>query len=183
MSQRRTSYESALVVLVPEAEALVGSFRERYDSSAAFGMPAHITISYPFLSGTPVDARAIDRLGATFSRLPSFRFSLIEPRLFPNVLYLAPRPDEPFKNLIGAVARLFPASPPYSGAFAKVIPHLTVAQPDLAEELEVVRREFEAACAAKLPVDVFAREVWLMDNQNGWWEKRLAFRLGPVAPG
>ena len=40
MSRRRVSYESALVVLVPEAEAVVGRLRQRYDPSAAVGMPA-----------------------------------------------------------------------------------------------------------------------------------------------
>ena len=39
--------ESALVVLVPEAERLVKPFCERYDPSAAAGVPAHITLLYP----------------------------------------------------------------------------------------------------------------------------------------
>jgi hypothetical protein len=38
--------ESALVV--PEAEPLVKPFRDRYDPSAAAGVPAHITLLYPF---------------------------------------------------------------------------------------------------------------------------------------
>lgn len=33
----------------PFGEPLVGGFRERYDSSAAYGMPAHVTVLYPFL--------------------------------------------------------------------------------------------------------------------------------------
>ena len=53
MSQPRTSYESAPVILVPEAEAIVGRWRQRYDPSAAVGMPAHITLNYPFLPGEP----------------------------------------------------------------------------------------------------------------------------------
>jgi len=55
MSQRRVSYESALVVLLLEAEAIVGRSRQRYDPSAAVGMPAHITLNYPFLPGEPAD--------------------------------------------------------------------------------------------------------------------------------
>lgn len=41
-------HESALVMLVPQSEALVRSFRDRYDPSAAEGIPAHITLLYPF---------------------------------------------------------------------------------------------------------------------------------------
>jgi hypothetical protein len=40
--------ESALVVLVPEAEVLVKPFRDRFDPLAAAGVPAHITLLYPF---------------------------------------------------------------------------------------------------------------------------------------
>ena len=55
MHQSRVSYESALVVLVPEAEAIVGRWRQRYDPSAAVGMPAHNTLNYPFLPGEPAN--------------------------------------------------------------------------------------------------------------------------------
>ncbi|WP_079312549.1 hypothetical protein [Microbispora sp. GKU 823] len=41
--------ETALVVEVPSAEPLVRGLRERYDSFAAYGMPAHVTVLYPFL--------------------------------------------------------------------------------------------------------------------------------------
>ena len=41
--------ESALIIAVPEAEPLVKALRERFDWSAAQGVPAHITILYPFI--------------------------------------------------------------------------------------------------------------------------------------
>jgi 2'-5' RNA ligase len=178
----RASYQSALVVLVPEAEPLVAHYRKLYDPSAAAGMPAHVTINYPFLPGLPVNAHAIDQLGAVLPRLPSFRFALIRAARFPGTLYLAPEPDEPFTRLIRAVWRDFPSSPPYGGTFAKVVPHLTVAQPDTPQQLEGVADEFAAACEGKLPIPCVATRVWLVDNQNARWEKRLSFRLGAFAP-
>ena len=39
----------SLVILVPEAESMVKAFRERYDPAAQAGMPAHITLLYPFV--------------------------------------------------------------------------------------------------------------------------------------
>jgi hypothetical protein len=36
---------------VPAAEPVVSTWRERFDGSAAQGMPAHITALYPFLPG------------------------------------------------------------------------------------------------------------------------------------
>jgi len=45
-----------------------------------------------------------------------------------DVLYLAPRPDEPFRALTRAVCAAFPGYLPYGGAFADTIPHLTVGE-------------------------------------------------------
>src|ERR1051325_8060387 len=50
-----SSSESALVVLVPEAEVFAKPFRDQYDPSAAAGMPAHITLLYPFKAPDEVD--------------------------------------------------------------------------------------------------------------------------------
>ncbi|MDF1545295.1 MAG: hypothetical protein P1R58_09360 [bacterium] len=48
------SYQSLLVVLVPEAKQLVKSFCDESDPSASDGMPAHLTINFPFLPGRSV---------------------------------------------------------------------------------------------------------------------------------
>ena len=50
-----SSSESALVVLVPEAEAIAKPFRDQYDPSAAAGVPAHITLLYPFKAPDEID--------------------------------------------------------------------------------------------------------------------------------
>jgi len=63
------SSESALVVLVPEAEAVVKPFRDQYDPSAAAGMPAHITLLYPFQVPDEVDQMTLDRLRDCFACL------------------------------------------------------------------------------------------------------------------
>ena len=54
--------ESALVILVPEAEALVGSFRDLHDAGAAVGVPAHITVLYPFKPPDEIDEAVLERL-------------------------------------------------------------------------------------------------------------------------
>jgi 2'-5' RNA ligase len=98
------SMESALLVLVPEAEALVKSFRDRYDPSAAAGMPAHITLLYPFKLPSELDDEVLADLRRCFARFAPIRYALASIRRFPvEVLYLAPEPDEPFRRLTLAI--------------------------------------------------------------------------------
>ena len=105
--------ESALVMLVPEAEPLVKPFRDRYDPSAAAGVPAHITLLYPFRSPGEIDRAMLDDLRGCFQGFASFRFSLAPIRRFPDgVLYLAPDPDEPFRRLVLAIWDRYPETPP-----------------------------------------------------------------------
>jgi 2'-5' RNA ligase len=95
-----SSSESVLVALVPEAEALVKPFRDRYDPSAAAGMPAHVTLLYPFKLPDELDDALLANLRHCFARFAPFRFALTSISRFPvEVLYLAPEPDEPFRRL------------------------------------------------------------------------------------
>ena len=64
--------ESALVLAVPEAEAAVGALRAAHDPSAADGMPAHITLLYPFRDPARVDAALLAELAAFFAQVPAW---------------------------------------------------------------------------------------------------------------
>ena len=76
--------ESSLAVLVPEAELLVSSFRGRYDPSAAAGMPAHITLLYPFKPPGELGEAEIGTLNQCLSGFQRFNFSLTTTRRFPK---------------------------------------------------------------------------------------------------
>lgn len=174
-----SSTASALVVLVPEAEVLVKPFRDTYDPSAAAGMPAHITLLYPFKPSDEVDETVIDNLRGCFVRFGPFRFSLDETRRFPvEVLYLAPVPDGDFRRMTEAIWERYPETPPYGGKFANVIPHLTVAQLDDEWRLDRVADDFARASRGTLPIHATATEVALMDNRSGRWQVRATLRLG-----
>jgi hypothetical protein len=98
-----TSAELALVVLVPSAEELVRPFREKFDPSAAMGVPAHITLLYPFVSPRDIQSNILDDLLQCFVQFKPFDFSLAIVRRFPGVLYLAPEPDDSFRLLTLAI--------------------------------------------------------------------------------
>lgn len=171
-------YERVLVAMVPEAEALVGRFRAQHDPSAVLGMPAHVTINYPFRPERDLTESDLAAVAAVCAAIPRLDFQLTAIRRFPSVVYLAPEPQSGLEALIAAVAARFPDSPPYAGRHRQVIPHLTVAQIEDASALEAVAREFQAVARARLPIACHISEITLFDNPRGRWEAGAVFALG-----
>ena len=77
-------------------------------------------------------------------------------RFSSELVYLAPNPAEPFKQLTKVLAAAFPDWPPYGGAFDDVVPHLSIGE-------ELSEPEF-AALQERLPIAATADEVTLT-----WW--------------
>jgi hypothetical protein len=118
--------ETALVVLVPEAERIVAAHRLRHDPAAADGVPAHVTVLYPFR--TEVDDATISAVAAIAAAVPAFDLTFRTTARFPGVvLYLDPEPTAPLHELIARATAAFPDCPPYGGTIPEPIPHLTVA--------------------------------------------------------
>lgn len=157
--------ESALIVPVPQAESVVQGFRGRFDPGAPLGVPAHITVLYPFLVPGALDEATIDELRAIFAGVPPFPFTLGSVARFPDVVYLAPQPTEPFSRLTAAIATRWSQTPPYGGIYHEIIPHLTVAHTAKTSVVEAIRRELEP----NLPIACVAREAWLMANRGDNW--------------
>ena len=75
--------ESALIIAVPEAEPLVKALRDQFDWSAAQGVPAHITIDYPFIPPDQITPEVLADLREFFAQFAAFEFTLPETRHFP----------------------------------------------------------------------------------------------------
>lgn len=164
---------TALIVAVPEAEPLVGAWRAKHDSSAQHGVPAHITLLFPFLPAEEVDEQLVTDLRDLFASQPAFTYRLPRVAHFPEVAWLAPEPAQPFKDLISLIVSRYPDYPPYEGAHDEVIPHLTVAEggPELQDEVA-------AALTPNLPIEADAREVTLIvEDASGHWRTGEQFRL------
>ncbi len=124
------SYPSALLVLVPEADPVVDEFRRRLDEVADRGVSAHVTTIYPFVDADALDAAVLVRVAGVASAHAPFDYRFAETAWFPGTaLYLAPADPAPFRLLTEAMAREFPAHPPYGGEFDEVTPHVTHGRP------------------------------------------------------
>jgi 2'-5' RNA ligase len=170
--------EAALVIPVPEAEPFISRLRMEYDPTEALGVPAHITINYPFLPGAKPTADLMVELANHFAHFEPFEYKLQKIAHFPQVVYLTPDPVEPFITLTEGVAVRFPESPPYRGEFDTIVPHLTVAHPADNSELEAMVEELKQALAGHLPIRARAGWVSLMDNKDERWQRRADFPLG-----
>ena len=79
--------------------------------------------------------------------------------------------------LTDAVWRAFPGHPPFSGKFATVVPHVTVAHGDEPQlcEIEV---ELRIALASGGGVRARCQDMVLIENSSGRWQEMHRFALG-----
>jgi len=165
--------ESAVVVRVPVPPA-VERLRRRWDRAARWGVPAHVTVLYPFVPAGDLDASVRHSLAGIAAEHRPFDVRFERVGRFPTVVYLAPDPPEPFNRLTEAIHSRFPDFPPYEGAFEVVIPHLTIV-----ESTEAPLDEIATVAKAALPFrhHVTRLEV-LVQGQDGRWLTRWRLRLG-----
>jgi 2'-5' RNA ligase len=134
--------QSALIVPIPEAEPAVSGLRDRLDTAARWGIPAHITVLYPFLPPAQLTPSVLASLRLLAAGVPRFFLSLDRVAWFTDrVLWLAPEPAEPFRELTNRIATRFPQAPPYGGEFGEVVPHLTVGHDHPKEVLDAAAAE------------------------------------------
>lgn len=173
---------SGLIVAIPEAEPVVGHHRDALDLNARGGVPAHVTVLYPFLPPHLIDTAVLERLGALFATVPAFDVALTHTSWFgEHVLWLAPSDPAPFRLLTALVHDAYPDYPPFAGLYDDVVPHLTVGHGDRLTEMI----EAEGLVRPHLPIHAPVREVLLLTQEHpeGDWSTTARFPLGaPVSP-
>jgi len=173
-------FESALIVEVPEAEPAVGRWRSMLDPVSGVGIPAHVTVLYPFLER--VSDRALGAIREIASLIPAFAFSLASVARWPSVIYLPPTPVEPFLDLTERCLTRWPNLRPYGGTFDDIVPHLTVAHEKDAPIDDELAATITEDVAAHLPIDSMARAVSLWVTDGGAWTAHTTFPLGEQRP-
>jgi 2'-5' RNA ligase len=169
--------KSALIIPVPEVERLVRTWREQLDPACSRGIPAHITVLFPFAHPADLDDEVIQSLDAYFSRINNFDFGFTSLAWFDDrVVYLQPNPDTVFRNMTRELMTRFPQYLPYGGRYDEPTPHLTVGDGAPINLLEEAAKDIGRG----LPVVVNAKSAWLMTGGMGpnSWTLRHEFELG-----
>ncbi len=167
---------SAAYVEIPAAEPLVAALRMAWDPSAAAGIPAHVTITIPFLHPEAIDSAAEDALRTICRGIEAFDVRFERVGRFPRVVWLAPDPVAPFAALTDALTSRWPEHPPYGGAFDNVVHHLTVADGASDEMLGRI----EAEVMRGLPIRQRVSRLTLAARRSGRWEVVGHFGLGTI---
>ncbi len=167
--------ESAIIVPV-EVPIAIRRLRDRLDPTALDGVPAHLTLLYPFKAPAELDESVRETIGGIVAAEPTFPFALTHVGRWPDVVYLAPEPEAPFRRLIDALSAAFPEYPPYRGEHDDVVPHVTIASDPRPGYLAAA----EHALPPMLPVRDVAREAWLIEHVPGrLWTTVWRFPFGP----
>ena len=164
-----------MIVVVAEAETTVAHLRLQLDPVARLGVPAHVTVLFPFIPASEIRDEVMVRLAALFRPVPAFTHNFVRTAWFGDqALWLDSDAAQVFRSLTQLVWTAFPAYPPFEGQFDEVVPHLTIADRAPFDEM----RAAEEAVQRHLPISAITRAVTFMVEQpSGRWEAAESFAL------
>lgn len=157
----------------------MGPWRERGDPVSPRGVPAHVTVLYPFVT-PPLDDHVLAAVAEVVVRHPSFTATFRRTERFGDrVLYLVPEPVEPFLALTRALVARFPDHPPYAGevAFDELRPHCTVCHSD---DPELLGDAASALVGMAPVVQVVDHVTVLAEDERQEWQVVARLPLGPA---
>ncbi|HET7830447.1 MAG TPA: 2'-5' RNA ligase family protein [Candidatus Limnocylindrales bacterium] len=171
----RPSRDTALVLVVrlpPALEAL----RMRSIADARQGVPAHVTLLWPFAEEDALGPDVLGLVEAIVARHPRLDVTLGEGRRFPDTLYASVEPDGLVRALQADLAAAFPTLPLYEGEFP-FTPHVSVVEGAAALGSGPV----DDPAWGELPVTQRVDAVDLITTRAGQWATRRRFPLGARA--
>jgi hypothetical protein len=169
---------------MPNTDPVVRPLRRAQGATGDAGMPAHITLLYPFLEGADIDEGVRAALREMFAPYRSFDVAFQRPARADGMLYLPPEPADAFVALHQQIRNTWPRLLPYEGRYgAGYTPHLSIAYGDEGRlDPDGVFGPLEAALEAHLPLRSQARSVWLVVRRDGHWLHQGTFPLQGDAP-
>lgn len=167
--------QTGVVVLVPQAQPVLEDVAQRFPEAVRRGVPAHLSLLYPFLPDEECDDDVLAALSEILAQSGPQTVQLSECERSEDFAALRPEPLEPLRALSESVRQRWPHVVPYDGRFGDVDPHVTVALHTTAERARVVAEEI---APPHLPITAELRDVWLVAFVDGRWTVRHQFELG-----
>ncbi|WP_431923567.1 2'-5' RNA ligase family protein [Amycolatopsis tucumanensis] len=163
---------SVLAIPVPAADPLLARAAE-LSPAARRGLPAHISLLYPFRPAADLDEATVTALAELLERQPAMEVRFERCHHHDGFVYLRPEPLQPLTGLIATLRRRWSAVLPQgSRPGDDVGAHLTVAMGASPREAAALMRSVEAT----LPLAARLTEAWLAVF-DGVWQPRDRFRF------
>ncbi len=159
-----THGQTGLVIPVAAADALLASVGARYPGTVREGVPAHVSLLYPFVVAAELDERVTAACSELFVEQVPIRVDFAECYRRGGFVALRPEPSDGLKELMTRTWRRWPDVVPYGGVYGDVEPHVTVAM--RCSDQTAVRIEQEVT--AELPICAELREAWLLAFEEQW---------------
>ena len=144
-------------------------------AEARRGLPAHLTMLYPFVEPAALRPDVRAAIATVVSRHASIPYAMIGPRHWPNVTYAGVEPADPFIRLQADLAAAFPAFPIYREPPGfRFEPHITIAEGPGADRSRVVADR----AWASLPAAGQATRLEVIADDGTGWKLIWALALG-----
>jgi 2'-5' RNA ligase superfamily len=167
------------LLLADQNPALAAAHDELYPERVPEEIPLSITLLYPFAPRSEVD-RHRDTLRSFLASHPPFDLELagLAQWAESGAVYAFPEPEQPLRDLMRSLWRLFPQFPPYGEVGADPPPHASLTLSG-GEDREATRSRVERRLEGLLPARFHIEDVALMEEEApDRMRLRETFRLG-----
>jgi len=165
--------QSVLAISLPQADNILSFARSQFKGEVPpAGVPPHITLLYPWMPPSQIDAKVLAELALLFAGFSTFGFSLKLGWFGREVLLLVPGNPAPFIRLTKAIIRQWPEFPYYDGAYNDIKPHVSLAYGN-----ESSLSELATQITDQVPVHSRASSVTLSVGRPGHMITRAEFPL------
>jgi 2'-5' RNA ligase len=164
------------VIIRARLPAGLERIRRKEIADARDGVPAHLTMLYPFVEADGLDRRVRRTIEAVARRHRPFPYRLARIERWPDTIYVAVDPEEPFVRLQADLASAFPEQPIHGQeSDLEFVPHISISEakrPDLSPVRRILAARPGPPTERATALEVIATAP------NGAWRTLWRIRLG-----
>jgi 2'-5' RNA ligase superfamily len=151
------------LILADQSPELAAAHDDLYPERVPEGIPLSLTLLYPFAPPSEVEQH-FEALRSFFASYEPFDFALarLEQWEESGAVYAAPEPEQPLRDLMRSLWRLFPQFPPY-GVGGDPPPHASLTWTG-GQDRTQTRARVEQRLERLLPAAFHITEVTLMEE-------------------
>jgi 2'-5' RNA ligase len=144
--------------------AALEALRRRCLPDATAGLPAHVTLLYPFARPEALEDTVRKRIEKVVSAHAEFSCRLVGLGQWPGFLFASVEPEDPFRALYMDLFSVFPEFPSQRGRF-EFVPHVTIAEEPAASDPETAS---DPAWQSLPAIHRVSRAELIVRGPTGW---------------